>query len=402
MSRLLVVALLAAAAAACDRDKPPPPLRDPSPPRRIIEPPMTGIVRQLPPHAIRSDGIGPYIIGDKVAALLQQLPSGPRIMRFEIPGVVRTSVIRAEEDDAIVIGGETASAVTFVAVVGGSEVARTEKSNVHVGSSLADLERALGPFVDDADRARDPRLVIPSQLRNLRVIVEDDRITAFVVTSDATTPRTLPDSACERPAPAADDKRHAFPACLTQAGELVEIDGEEVIVRSATGENKIASIKIPNLVFAEPLRHVGDGRDDIVAITSVEDDQQERRWSIIAYRLEGTRFVRTLESEVIYEMTNARTRWIGAELRDVQLYLELTSHPDGIEVGGLLTTRSGSRIRDVAVISPVRVRRKSGGKSMGGDASTAPSGANTPGAATGSAAQGTVRTDAGSAGSANP
>lgn len=381
MNWLLVVALLAT---ACDRDPPAAitAARDPQPPRRIIEPPTTGVVRQLPPHAIRSDGVGPYKLGDKVAQLLQQLPSGPRIMRFELPGIVRTSVFRAEEDDAIVIGGETASTVTFVAVVGGSEVARTEKSNVHVGSTLEELERALGPLVDDPDRARDPRLAIPSQQRNLRVVVDGERITAIVVTSDPTAPRTLPESSCARPAQPLD--RRKFPACLTQAGELVEVDGEEVTVRTANGENKLASIRIPNLVFAEPLRHLGEGRDELVAITSVED-AQERRWSIVAYRLDGARFIRSLDSEVIYEMTNARTRWIGAELRDVQLFLELTSQPDGIEVGGLLTTQSGTKIRDVAVISPVRVSRKSGGKSIAGDAST------------GSAAGSAGRTDAGSA-----
>jgi hypothetical protein len=385
---LCVVALLV----ACDRDKPPPrPLRDLSPPRRIIEPPTTGIVRQLPPHAIRADGVGPYIIGDKVSALLQQLSSGPRIMRFEIPGVVRTSVIRAEEDDAIVIGGETASTVTFVAVVGGSEIARTEKTNLHVGSTAAELEQALGPVVDDPDRARDPRLVIPSQQRNLRVVLDGERIIAIVVTADDPKPRPLPEGACVRPIP--ESKQHRFGACLTQAGEVVEVDDDEIVVRSATGENKIASLKIPNLMFAAPLRH--EGRDEIVAVTSTEDPQ-ERRWSLVAYRLEGTRFVRTIDNEQIYEMTSSRTRWIGAELRDVQLYLELTSQSDGIEVGGLLTTQSGSRIRDVAVISPVRVGRKSVGKS-GGDASIS------AGSARSDAATAAPAPDASSdTGSANP
>lgn len=318
---------------------------------------MTADVRELPPHAIRADGVGPYIIGGKVSALLQQLPSGPRIMRFEIPGVVRTSLFRAEEDDAIVIGGETGSTVTFVAVVGGSEVARTEKTNVHVGSTVAELEKALGPMIDDPDRARDPRLVIPSQQRNLRVVLDGERIAAIVVTSDDLKPRALGDGICTRPAP----RPSALSACLTQAGELVEVDGDEVVIRSATGDNKLATIRIPNLVHAAPLRHLGDGRDEIVAITSAED-AQERRWSLSAYRLEGTRFVRTVDNELLYEMTSSRTRWIGAELRDVQLYLEITSQADGIEVGGLLTTQSGSRIRDVAVISPVRVARKALGK----------------------------------------
>jgi len=355
--------------AACDRDKPKPPVRPPQPPRRIIEPPTTGIVRQLPPHAIRTDGIGPYKIGEKVASLLQQLPLGPRIMRFEVQGVVKTSVFRAEDDSSVIIGGETAGTVTFVATVGGSEIARTEKSNVHVGSSPEELERALGPFVDDPDRARDPRLLVPNQQRNLRAVVVDGRIGAIAVTSDAMNPRPLPESSCTRPVlPDSQGNRRKFPACLTPAGEILELGDDEVTVRSANGDNKLATLRLPNLVFAEPLRNMTDGRDEIVAITSI-DDAQERRWSIVGYRLEGTRFIRTLDSEVIYEMTNARTRWIGAELRDVELFLELTSQTDGIEVGGLLTTQVGTKIRDVAVISPIRVARKTG-KSSGSEPST--------------------------------
>jgi hypothetical protein len=377
------LALVLVLIAACDRDsgkKPPP--REPQPPRRIIEPPTTGIVRPLPPHAIKADGVGPYKIGDRVAALLQQLPSGPRIMRFELPGVVRTSVFRAEEDASVIIGGETTGTVTFVGVVGGSEIARTEKFNVHVGSTVDALERALGPFVDDPDRARDPRLVIPSQQRNMRAVLDDDRIAAIVVTTEVAHPRPLPESSCERPAAKENDAKHRFPSCLTSAGEYVEVDDDEVIVRNASSDAKIATLRIPNLLFAEPLRNLNEGRDEIVAVT-MADDAQERRWSIVAYRLEGTRFVRSLDSEVIYEMTNARTRWIGAELRDVQLYLEMTSQTDGIEVGGLLTTQTGSKIRDVAVISPIHVSRKSG-KSSSGDAG------------------GTTAGTRGDAGSANP
>jgi hypothetical protein len=364
---LLVIALFA----GCDRDQAAqPPKREPQPPRRIIEPPATGAVRQLPPHAIRADGVGPYKLGDKVAALQQQLPSGPASVRFEIPGIVRTSVIRAEQDASVIIGGESAGTVTFVAVVGGSEIARTEKSNVHVGSPASELERALGPIVSDPERATDPHLVIPSQLRNLRVVVEDDRVAAITVTSDPTTARTMPESSCTRP----DVKLRANEdaSCLTPAGEVIAIDGNDILVRGATSEAKIASLKIPNLVFAAPLRNVGEGRDELVAITSSEDNG-ERKWSLVAYRLEGTRFLRVIDNEVVYELSNAQTRWIGAELRDVQLYLELTSQPDGIEVGGLLTTHAGSKTRDVAVISPIRVGRKTG-KSTGGDASSAGSG----------------------------
>jgi hypothetical protein len=379
--RWLVFALVLA---ACDREPPKQPPREPQPPRRIIEPPTTGISRQLPPHAIRNDGVGPYKIGDPVAVHARAVKSGPQNMRFELPGVVRTGLLRAEDDGSIIIGGETQSTVTFVAVVGDAEIARTEKSNVHVGSTAREVEESLGPLVDDPDRARDPRVVIPNELRNLRVVLERDRVAAIVVTSDPTTPRTIRAPVCERPEVPRKPGVRRYPACLTQAGEIVEVDGEEIVVRPANGEGRIAAFKIQNLVFAEPLRHLGEGRDEIVAVTST-GDAHERRWSIVAYRLEGARFVRSLDSEVVYELTNARTRWMGVDLDDVQLLLELTAHSDGIEVGGLLTTQNGARPRDVVVISPIRVARKSG-------KSTPSEGA--AGAASGSAG---ARVDAGSA-----
>jgi len=353
---LIALALLASGCSDHERrDKPA--ARDPQPPRRNIQPP-TGTVRPLPPHAIRADGVGPYNLGDKVASLLQQLPSGPRIVRFEIPGIVRTSLIRAE-DDTVLIGGESTGTATFVAVVG-PDVARTE-AGIHVGSTLDELARAMGPLADDPDRARDPRIVIPSALRNLRMIVDDGRVSAIVVTSEPTTPRQLPDPPCERPPspPRSPTAPRRFPACLTSSGEHVEVAGDEVVVRAADGETRITSIRIANLVFAEPIRNLGDNRDEIAVVTST-GDTQERRWSFAAYRLDGTRLVRVVDHEKLYELSSAQARWIGAELPDVDLYLELTSRSDGIEVGGLLTTRADDRSRDVAVISPVVVSRKPG------------------------------------------
>ena len=49
---------------------------------------------------------------------------------------------------------------------------------------------------------------------------------------------------------------------------------------------------------------------------------------------------------------------IGADLKDLELYLELSSRADTIEVGGLLTTRISDKIRDIVVISTVPVPRR--------------------------------------------
>lgn len=348
-----MVALCAGAAACGNRHR-----ENREPPRdararRVIEP-STDRVGPLPPYAIRGDGVGPYKLGEKLSDLLEQLPSGPQIALFEIPGVVHRNVIRAE-DDTILIGGEQASTASFVAVVG-SEVARTE-SGIHVGSTRDELIAALGPPVEDPERARDPRLIAPSALPNLRAVLDGGRVAAIVVTAMAAPSRSI----VECPRPAATER--AIGACLTGAGELIEASGEEVVIRTADGERTIAAApRLPGLVFAAPLRSAAEARDELVVITR-SDEAATRSWWIAAYRLEGGRLQRTVDATQIYQLSSANARWIGADLHDVELYLELASRPDGIDVGGLLTAHSSSRgktIANVVVISPAQVARRRG------------------------------------------
>ena len=163
--------------------------------------------------------------------------------------------------------------------------------------------------------------------------------------------------------PAAGGADGAVGACLTSAGELIAVDGDEVAIRSSDGERTIASPpRFAGLVFAAPLRSAAETRDELVVITRT-DDAATRSWWLAAYRLEGARLQRTIEATQIYQLSSANARWIGADLRDVELYLELTSRTDSIEVGGLLTTRSSARgkpIRDVVAISPATVARHRG------------------------------------------
>ena len=349
-------AVLAVLVVACSDHARPEVKRDPERLHRVIEAPARG-VRALPPHAIRADGVGPYRLGTSLAELLDQLPSGPRIAQFDIPGVVHRSILRAE-DDAILIGGEPQGRASFVAVVGG-EIARTE-SGIHVGSTRDELVRALGASVDEPDRARDPRVIVPSGLRNAHAVLDGDRVIALVVTADRETPRAVVgdagagDATCARPAP--DLERGRFGACLTPTGELVAVDGDDIVVRGPDSERAIATARVPGMVFAAALRASPDGRDELVAIAATLD-AQVRTWSLVAFRLEGKGLVKTVEPTPLYQLTVTNARWIGAELRDLDLYLELTSRPDAIEVGGLLTTRTAEKLHDIVVISSVPVAR---------------------------------------------
>ncbi len=347
--------------AACGnraREKEPPPPRDAQRARRVIEP-STDQVGPLPPYAIRGDGVGPYKLGEKLSELLEQLASGPRIELFEIAGVVHRNVIRAE-DDTVLIGGEQASTASFVAVVGGAGVASTE-SGIHVGSTRDELIRALGPPIDEPARARDPRLIVPTSLPGVRVVLDGARVAAMVVTGASAPSRPTVD--CARP----ESTETAFGTCMTPTGELVVVQGEDIAIKAADGERVIAALpRHPGLVFAARLYVAADSRDELVLITRT-DEATTRSWGITAYRLEGARVVRTVDATQLYQLSSANARWIGADLREVELYLELTSRADGIDIGGLLTTRaggsdakSGTKFRDVVVISSAAVTRRRG------------------------------------------
>jgi hypothetical protein len=191
-----------------------------------------------------------------------------------------------------------------------------------------------------------------------------------VVTGVAAPSRQVYD--CPRPAAT----ERAVGSCLTGTGELIETSGtggDEVVIRTADGERTLAAPpKFPGLVFAAPLRNAAEGRDELVVVTRT-DEAARRSWWIAAYRLEGTRLVRTVDAAQVYQLSSANARWIGSDLHDVELYLELTSRVDGIEVGGLLATHSasrGKRIADVVVISPAQVARHRG-KTAAAEASDA-------------------------------
>ena len=322
--------------------------RDPERPKRVIEPP-SGRVRALPPHAIRNDGVGPYRLGETLVELLAELPSGPRIALFELPGVHR-SVLRTE-DDQILIGGEPLGKATFVAVTG-AEVARTETGGVHVGSTREELVRALGPSFVQPDRARDYHLVVPSGLHNARVVFDEhDHIVALVIVGDVE-PAPGAGSAeptCARPA----GEGGRVGACLA-SGEQIAVDGDDLSVFGTDPDKPIATARVANLAFVTALRAPGEDRDELVAIAR-SDEPRARSWSLTAFRLDAGKLVKTIDAAPVYTLTAANARVIGAELHDLDLYLELTARPGAIEVGGVLITRNGDRIRDAVAINQLTV-----------------------------------------------
>ncbi|CAN5581771.1 hypothetical protein BH11MYX1_BH11MYX1_06370 [soil metagenome] len=339
----LVVTLALIGSACSDRDRPrPSETLDRTP--RVLEPPPLN-VRALPPHAIRADGVGPFKLGLTLEQLGSQVLSGGRSAQVDIPNVTHLSVLHAE-DDAIQVGGEPLGRASFVAVVR-PKIARTE-SGIQVGSTRDELLSALGQFASELDRVRDPRVLVPTRMRELRAVIDHDLVVGLVI---ATSEPAVKIEGCVRPA----ETEKRFGACLTGEPELVAFDNDELQVRSADDKKLVDRAKLANAVFVGPVR-TSDGRDELVAITRTEDPQV-RTWSLVTFRFEGGHLLR-MPDVPVYQLTAANARWIGSSLRDLDLELEVSSHGDVYEVGGLLTHRMGNQLRDLLVLSPVQVPRR--------------------------------------------
>jgi hypothetical protein len=361
---MLVTATLALAVApACgDRRGGPPPPGDAPRARRVIERPRSALY-PLPPHAIRSDGVGPYKLGEALATVLYAVPSAPGVEVLDVPRVVRHSVIRVE-DNRVVVGGDPV-VTSFVGVLA-PEVARTE-SGVEVGMPRDELGKALGAAVVDPVRAVDPRLIAAEALPGVRFVVEHDAVVAVLVTGPRA--RTDVPRAPGAPVPAvpackvdpdADAVRTALggePArldCLTETEAVAAIGDEVVVISTGDKPRRLVAQRLPDLVFAGATH--GAGRHEVIAVTAKRDARQLVT-TVIALRWEGGRLARTLD-ETAYQLTAQSAGWLGARLEDLDLLLEVEARADMIVVSGVLLGRAGPAIRLAVPLTPSSLARR--------------------------------------------
>lgn len=369
-----------------DGDSRPAEVYDASRTRRVFEPPA-GEVRAVPPHAIHSKGIGPYLLGANLKSILELLPMGPRVALMEIEGLLDYSLVKAE-DDTLLIGVRRPGGVTFVAALD-QEVARTE-GGVGVGASLTELRESLGAPVPMAREPRDPRILVFDGLPNTRFVIDDDRVIAVLVSGDASQPvqTAVTDAGAAAPAAAAagcqararlepvhdqvvaaalgsgevgGELRVTYGCITGSAGAeaLVAAGDRLVVVGGEPGTlRRVTTHSLEGLEFAVPVELEGD-RHGIAAVTRSREGGTYQV-TVEVFRLEGGRLNR-IAREDVYRLTANAAAWIGARLEDVDLLIELSPNPDGITVGGLYLHRGQGAVRTVAPLMPhiigVRQRR---------------------------------------------
>lgn len=363
LSSTLALAGLGLGALSCnDNTQAPAPVVTSSRPRRT--PPPAGVVRALPPHAIRSDGVGPYLLGESLATQLDELPSGPRLTLLDIPSVVHYNVIRAEQG-SVLVGGDPLGPAAYVAVVA-ADVARTE-SGLAVGATRSQVETKVHMVERDPTLARDPRISIPVGSPGMRLLFDGDdvlrglvvmRSTATELTAPAT-PRTSSDSSktvapklCVfHASPTA--TKSVDPECPATS-DIIKISGEDVVVRSPDSARPPMAVRFRGLAWTAVLEI--EQRETLLVI-SRQDTASKKSWMLSVLRVDQGKLLRLLD-QTLYVVTSENARWIGAELDGVDLMLEVAARGDTLYVGGLLRTATNSRVRDLVPLLPVTLRAR--------------------------------------------
>lgn len=328
--------------------------------------PPTGKVRAVPPHDIHAQGVGPYRLGEPLQDVLGLLPHGPRVELMQIEGLADYRLVRAERD-ALVIGVGRRGGVLFVSVLD-PEIARTE-SGVGVGTSVEELSAALGPLADPG--GRDPHLVEFVALPETRFVVRAGEVTAAVVSAPEEPEQPRPEPPCDRSAVAEHEAElraasrlgeaaRVTGGCFTGGGPEAVVTGHDrlAVVTGEPGKRRrLAHTALPGLSFAAAVDVDGDGRDEIVAIAERRDPERLVSW-VEVYRVEGSRLAQVL-ARPAYELTASAAGWVGANLEDTELLVEVGGGGGALVLGGLYLHREGDQIHSVVPLEPVTIPLRS-------------------------------------------
>lgn len=382
--------------------------RDANPrPRRWLKPPP-GEVHAYPPHAIRADGIGPYVLSQTLSDVLHSLPEGPRVELLQIGSVANWRVVRAEGGQLLLLA-DAQNQVAAAAVLG-ADVARTETGQ-GVGATGAELRKTLGIEIERGDMAYDRRVYEFAKLPGVSFVThaavdapdEKTRVIAVVLgwrDRQITTPgeslplaqdRRLARATCRVGGALADARPELLAAvrgrtsprlaegtqpslpiirfgCFTTPSPeaVVALPGELAIVGGERGKlRRLGVFAVAAVDFATVIDLDDDGRDEIIVGTQ-QRSILERAVEITVLRWEGGRLV-ALATARPFAISAGEAAAVGVTPGDIDLVLEFSRREGGLGIGGLYLARKGGQgasgpLVEVAPLVPtvLRVRARHG------------------------------------------
>jgi hypothetical protein len=374
----------------CPSGEKPPPRPDAGvrPPRKVKPPPDD--VRVFPPHAIRSDGVGPYLLDVPLGEVLRLLPEGPRVELLDMGEALSWRVVRAEEG-RLLIGADARSRVAFIVVLD-ADVARLEQGAV-VGVDAATLVKSLGPEVT-SEVVRTRRSFELEKLPNVTFLTDATgdgelggaKIVAALVGRGARPPASQispSPSPCRSGGTLAAlspgdlwsaghggrSKPPALPAptvhfgCITGAEpEAVVVTGDELVI-VAGDPAKLRRAWLSNVGRQDALGALdldGDGRDELVGLQVGRDDGTI--WvQVRVFAWDGGRLATRAQARPIVIGKDAALA-AGTSLPAIELWPEVWPAGDALLVGGTYVSRTVAGARVIAPLQAMRLRVDAGSR----------------------------------------
>jgi hypothetical protein len=367
MKTQALLLLLVSACDTCQREPgAPAPIQADAAQRRVrdvVEPP----VRAYPPHAIRPDGVGPYLLDQPLGDVLRKLPEGPNLEVLQLGKQANWLVVNAEGGQ-ILVGAEVKGPVQFIAVVA-PEVARTA-AGIGVGATGAQLLASLGKARPAGMRNR---LVYDMEaLPGVRFITDSPdgtppdktRIIAVLVAKMEEPPRRRACAAAPLPDPdvllAARAKGEggviragcftspSSEALVVQGGEAILVGGEPAKLR------RLAAFAVAPDATVGPLDVDGDGRDDIVALEPRRGDKE------LSFGLRVVRWEANHLQEIVsarpFVVTEQMAAAAGVTPPQVDIAVEVGAGGGQVMAVGIYLATGPRGLKQVAPLSTVALR----------------------------------------------
>jgi len=349
---------------------------DAPPPRRPAAPPEP--VHAYPPHAIRSDGVGPYHIGMDMKDALRELPEGPHLELLQLGKYANWRIVRSEGGD-IVIGAsaDAKNQVGYVAVLG-AEVARTQ-AGVRVGMTGAEVAKALGKPQEPGDVIRDRRIDEFEGLPGVRFVTDGSleapaeraKVIAVLVARPSEDPEARAPSVCHTGGALASQRGDLLAAarkggapvdavvrfgCVTAAApEAIILGGGEIaVVAGDPGKLRRLAVVPAAAEFIGALDLDGDGKEEIVWGAQHKSDT-ELALEVHALRWDAGRLVEVLADRPIVIGVEAAAA-DGVSPAQIDLAIELRANGGALSVGGIYLARIGGKLRELAPLQPMNLR----------------------------------------------
>ena len=331
--------------------------------RQFTPPP--GVVRSMPPHDVRDEGVGPYKIGMPLQEALSSLEGGPRIELWRAEGLSEYRLVRAE-NGAVVLGADRSGTTKFISLLDPS-IIETPEGDV-LGAKIGDLKKSLES--EESKRfVADPEWVTLKALPALKLFVNNGVVMAALHIG-ATPGAEVEERKCADHIDSESIEKQIGKLLGARKVELLEqgcLGKKPIWVASLKDQVAIFSIEgakvkksvnsyIPGLKRAGLIDVDNDGKDEICFIkTKTKKDEKSIDVAIAKYE---NRALQTFIRRKLVTLDQSSLNLLGVDLAQSRLLAEVGFKGKELVARTVLVHMNKREVRDIIPVAETKLKVK--------------------------------------------